>query len=204
MRKILAIVFLALAVISLVVWAISQFLIPILPAQIGNGVILFFVALNSTVAVIAGSKDVIELLQVVFPNANKRAEITKNASTPFPKNGCWVGNWTSPKGFLFECEINLTFGQENIAQGSIVWTLRRAPQQEFKSKINARAIEHVIGSYSIEDRKIEIRGLDKEDPNQIIAQDLYRLTLSNDSKTLRGETQYFGDWQGAIIAKAKT
>ena len=34
--------------------------------------------------------------------------------------------------------------------------LWRVTQQEFNSKINARAIEHVIGSYSIEDRKIEI------------------------------------------------
>jgi hypothetical protein len=204
MRKVIAIVFLALAIISLIIWAISQYLIPVLPAQIGNSVILFFVALNSTVALIASFKDVLEFFQVVSSDPKEKTKSTISQSLPFPEEGRWVGNWTSPNDYSFKCEINLLFQPDKTVKGYILWTLRSVPDKEDNSKLNSRAIEYVIGSYSDENREIEIRGVEKEDPNEIISPDLYRLTLSSDSSTLRGETQYVGDWHGAIVAKAQT
>jgi len=133
---------------------------------------------------------------------NSNDTIKNQKLLKFPKFGNWVGNWTSPKGYLFECNIQLSFESDNKARGKIDWTLQRAPNTILKTKVGSQAVEYLIGTYSAKERLIEVRGYDKNDPDGIIAQDFYRLKMSKDNLVIRGETQYWGDWQGAIIANS--
>lgn len=58
-----------IGIITLIIWGISQFIQPILPESINSAGVLLFAALVSTIGVLAGFKDTIELIDLL----NKRA-----------------------------------------------------------------------------------------------------------------------------------
>jgi len=77
MRRYIVFAFLLIALLTLVVWGISQFVQPILPGNLNNSLILLFAALLGVVAFLAGFKDVVELFHLVFQNP----KITKNETS---------------------------------------------------------------------------------------------------------------------------
>jgi hypothetical protein len=63
MNRLVGYVLITIALLTLVVWAVSMFIQPILPSIFNNGLVLFFVALLAVIGVLAQFKDVIELFQ---------------------------------------------------------------------------------------------------------------------------------------------
>jgi len=66
LRRALGLTLVIVAFVTVAVWAVSQFVRPLLPPSIGGGTVLFFVALVSTIAVLAGFKDIVELVNVIW------------------------------------------------------------------------------------------------------------------------------------------
>lgn len=85
MLKIVGYSLLIIALLTTVVWAISYFVQPILPANINNAGILFFIALLSVLGALAAFKDIIELIQKFFHNPPATASDSSYPSSEIRK-----------------------------------------------------------------------------------------------------------------------
>lgn len=73
MRRYLLLSLVVIVVLTLAVWAFSQYVQPILPAAINESAILFFIALLAVIAVLGGISDIVPFLHSLI---NKDAPIT--------------------------------------------------------------------------------------------------------------------------------
>ena len=65
MRRYIAYSLLVIALFTLIIWTISRYIQPILPSNINTGTVLFFAILTSVIGLIAGFKDVLELVTLL-------------------------------------------------------------------------------------------------------------------------------------------
>jgi hypothetical protein len=72
-KKYFGLALIIVAIISLLVWAVSFFIQPILPVTVNNGLVLFFIALISVVGVLSQFKDITEFFQSLFENPNQNS-----------------------------------------------------------------------------------------------------------------------------------
>ncbi len=135
----------------------------------------------------------------------KSPAIVSNHSNPISPSaaatlvGRWHGQWTSSKGGLFDADLVLEeIGTDNGVQGVINWTLERSVLESKQSKIGLTATEFVKGSYNPMTRALIMEGYRKNDPNNIINLDKYRLVLAEAGKSLEGATWNHGNWGGRL------
>jgi hypothetical protein len=120
-------------------------------------------------------------------------------SAPTELTGRWLGQWSSPFGTTFSANVYLeAIGTSNGVQGNINWTMKSTPQESKQSKIGLTAVEYIKGSYNPETRLLVMEGYRKDDPNNIITLDKYRLVLAEDSRSLGGATWNHGRWRGRL------
>jgi hypothetical protein len=121
------------------------------------------------------------------------------SSIPAELIGQWQGQWSSPYGTIFSSNLYLeSTDRSNGVQGQINWTMKSTPQQSKQSKIGMTAVEYVRGSYNQETRMLTMEGYRKDDPNNIITLDKYRLVLAEDGRSLGGATWNHGRWRGRL------
>lgn len=83
MRRYVGYALLLIAFLTSIIWAVSRFVQPILPKEINGDVLLFLVLFTSTIGVIAGFKDIIELLRLFSSDPKKKsAELQHNLPQP--------------------------------------------------------------------------------------------------------------------------
>jgi hypothetical protein len=63
-----------------------------------------------------------------------------------------------------------------------------------RSSVGQVATEDLAGTYDFATRQLEVKGTSKDDPNGIISQEEYRLTLSEDGLSLSGKSLKDGSW----------
>jgi hypothetical protein len=120
-------------------------------------------------------------------------------SVPAELTGRWQGQWSSPFGTIFSASVSLeSTGTGNSVQGHINWAMRSTPQESKQSKIGLTAVEYVRGSYNSETRLLMMEGYRKDDPNDVITLDKYRLILARDNRSLAGATWNQGRWRGRL------
>ncbi len=115
------------------------------------------------------------------PTVSEMPKIVLNPS------GRWKGEWSSPNGNLYQADVNLNDEEVNKLSGQIVYTLKESKTRA-KDKIGSMAIEHVEGTFDPMTRLLQVRGVKKDDPQNIIILDKYQLTLSEDNQTLIGNS----------------
>lgn len=71
MRRYVSYALIAVALLSLVVWAVSQFIQPLLPANTNAGLVLFIAALLGVVGVLGQFKDIVELFRSFGKRSNE-------------------------------------------------------------------------------------------------------------------------------------
>jgi hypothetical protein len=125
--------------------------------------------------------------------------------------GEWRGIWTNPAGFVFTAEMTLETGpgcktcaviSEGGIRGKIVWTLKKVgsnASDTYASKVGMTGTEFVKGEMK-GDGLLVLNGYEKDDPNDIIGIDQYRLAISDNSKVVGGITLNGGSWTGQFIA----
>src|SRR5260370_16577176 len=62
-------------------------------------------------------------------------------------SGSWHGDWTSPEGFRYEADMQLTVDKDNNVTGEIHWTLRKSPRSAEQGKVDLTGVEHVKGVF---------------------------------------------------------
>jgi hypothetical protein len=125
--------------------------------------------------------------------------------------GEWQAFKTTPEGAVFIGKITLQSGSscktcaamgDGSIQGKIVWTLRRAGMKAapgMAGKAGKTGTELVKGQMKGKGLLV-LNGYQKNDPNNILAIDKYRLAVSDDGKVLGGLTLNNGPWTGQLIA----
>lgn len=113
--------------------------------------------------------------------------------------GDWHGQWTSPSGSLFAATLSLKVAPDGIADGQFVWTLKRSPLAEEQRKLGMSAIEFVSGKVDSAAGTVSLAGTRKDDPNDVIFTDRYRLVVGENGRTLGGVSRNLGDWDGLIF-----
>ena len=110
----------------------------------------------------------------------------------------WVGYWDAfdAPGYLYAARMSLQLGGDNSIEGSIAWTLRSAPPGKDQGKIGIQGVEHVRGHFDPHARLLSFEGYTKDDPNNVIGLDRYRILLSENGSALGGITWANGHWQG--------
>jgi len=100
MVRAIKISFFVIGILTLIVWTVSVFIQPLLPQELNNSLILFVMALAGTIAFLAGIKDVIELVQSIFPASKSKKEVPLSedvliANISIDEDQC---DWHKPPG----------------------------------------------------------------------------------------------------------
>ncbi len=136
------------------------------------------------------------------PVSTMSPSMTANPSqtlVPMGLTGRWQGQWSSPFGTTFSANVYLeSTGTNNGVQGQINWTMKNTPQGSKQSNVGLTAVEYVKGSYNTETRMLTMEGYRKDDPNNIVSLDKYRLVLAGDNSSLGGATWNHGRWRGRL------
>lgn len=120
-------------------------------------------------------------------SANKPATAPSEPNPDLTPTGSWSGDWSS-KTTYFTAEANLTETTGGRVTGQIVWTIRRTSNPKKTDKIGTSAVEDVQGAFNPSTRILTLRGIRKNDPNNIIILDRYNLSLAADNQTLMGKS----------------
>ena len=113
--------------------------------------------------------------------------------------GEWHGQWTSPSGYLFAATLSLTVAPDGNADGRFVWTLKRSPLAEEQRKLGMSATEFVSGKVDGAAGTLTLAGTRKDDPNDVIFTDRYRLVAGENGRSLAGVSGNLGDWDGLVF-----
>ncbi len=135
------------------------------------------------------------------PGSDARAKIPAAAKEAL--GNTWSGTWTSPEGYVYDAELKLQLGASGSLEGSIRWTLQKAPETrpDYAGKIGAKGVEYVWGTYKPQARAVEMEGYRRDDPKQILGLDRYKLTFSEGYDEIKGATWNHGTWQATFTLK---
>ena len=105
--------------------------------------------------------------------------------------GSWEAIWANPTTPEWEYSATLQIKiQDGQVTGTNSWRVVRSPY----NWTGKTAKELLSGTYDAAKRLVLLEGRSKEDPDDVIALDCYRLTLSRDGRALSGSTKSSGDW----------
>jgi hypothetical protein len=93
----------------------------------------------------------------------------------------------------------LTVSPDGNADGRFVWTLKRSPLAEEQRKLGMSATEFVSGKVDAAAGTVTLRGTRKDDPNDVIFADRYRLVVGENGRSLAGVSGNLGDWDGPVF-----
>lgn len=126
-------------------------------------------------------------------------------------DGEWRGVWTNPAGYIYSAEVTLIAGPgcktcavigSRAVHGWIVWTLRKVGSNappEMAAKVSSTGKESVSGEM-VGEGFFVLKGVGKDDPNDIVGLDQYRLALADNGDVIGGITRNNGPWTGQFIA----
>lgn len=113
----------------------------------------------------------------------------------------WIGSWTDKdQGITYTAKMKLSISVNGEIDGAIKWKFTKSSYAESQYLIDTEAVEVIKGDYNPENEKVTLRGIEKEDPNDIIMIAIYNLTLSEDKQNLQG----FDSLTGGIVKFKKT
>ena len=130
------------------------------------------------------------------------ASASAQTKPPLPVSdlaGEWHGQWTSPSGYLFAATLSLTVAPNGNVDGRFVWTLKRSPLADEQRKLGMSATEFVSGKVDGAAGTLTLAGTRKDDPNDVIFADRYRLVAGENGRSLAGVSGNLGDWDGLVF-----
>lgn len=163
-------------------------------ALIGAGLFIYFRSSTSNEEPVAGNR------------ANENGPGFTNAKTPEQKaaapatvsppalpasgvspTGTWTGTWAGGSS-QFTAAMSLTESNGTVS-GRIVWTLVRTTNPKKIGKEGLSATEYVQGTYDASTRMLKMHGVRKDDPNGLVILDTYNLSVSEDGRTIGGQSR---------------
>ena len=114
--------------------------------------------------------------------------------------GPWRGTWLSDT-FTYEAEMTLAAEPSGKVGGTIRWTLRRSPRASEQNKLGRTGVEHVRGEFHPALGLLVVEGYRKDDPDNILGLDRYRLAVGENRQTMAGVTRDHGTWKGRFFLR---
>ncbi len=117
--------------------------------------------------------------------------------------GSWIKLNTT---YVFEFDLILNHSKSNNVEGHFIWQVVRYDEGSFLSKshyadkIGLTAKEFVKGRYNPSKKVYFLDGYRKEDPNNIIGLDTYRIKVDKNGD-IGGNTKANNSWKGIINGK---
>ncbi|MHC1774853.1 MAG: FISUMP domain-containing protein [Lentimicrobium sp.] len=102
-------------------------------------------------------------------------------------SGKWMGIWTKTD-YLFEGELFIVTNSDNIMTGKILWTLLKSPKLN-DPLLGKSGIEFISGHYNADSALFFFEGTRKEDFNNVIGLDSYKLFRNSEGEVLAGKTK---------------
>ncbi|MDP3158806.1 MAG: hypothetical protein Q8N31_02220 [Reyranella sp.] len=124
---------------------------------------------------------------------------TERRLTARDLSGMWQGQWVSAAGYLYTTTLTLAALPDGSVEGHFAWVLKRSPRADEQAKLGMGATEFTTGRADFAARTVSLNGTNKDDPNNVIGLDRYRLTVSDDGRVIGGITWNNGNWQGQIL-----
>ncbi len=125
------------------------------------------------------------------------AQDWSTSTTPFI--GVWQGQWSEPRGYVYEARATFQVTNMRTFKGQINWVLLKSPRPEEQSKLGLTGIEFVRVTYDSISRVLTLEGYDKMDPHYILGLDKYKLIVAENAEVIGGLTYNHGDWQGKFF-----
>lgn len=123
---------------------------------------------------------------VYFFLPSENAVVSLPYNEKLTPNGDWSGDWNTENSY-FTATANFVENNGDIT-GRIIWTLKRTTKPEKIEKIGTSAVKYVEGKFDAETKLLNLRGVRKEDPNNLVILDKYTLSLAEDNKSLLGKS----------------
>lgn len=118
----------------------------------------------------------------IFVSSDDANSATRNAT--LSPDGTWAGDWNTEKtDFTATAKFKEINGE---VSGQIVWTLKRTTNPKKIEKVGTSAVEYVEGNFNSQTKMLNLRGVRKDDPNEIVILDKYNLSLSENNQMLMG------------------
>ncbi len=143
------------------------------------------------------------------PPTGSPPEIPAEDKTALAK--VWTGTWEGSDGAVYDADMTLALDLSGRVDGRFDWTLKKAPvkasdevRDYYASKIGEQGVEYFWGAYDPATRGLKLEGYRRDDPQQILGTDHYRLTLSEDRTSLSGATRGAGDWKSRFRLTPKS
>jgi hypothetical protein len=135
-----------------------------------------------------------------FVGAAASVALAQSVGGPSPAAlaGTWHGDWTGDQ-FRYEAAMALNVDAAGNVGGSIRWVLRVSPKPDLAAKVGHNGVEYVRGKYYAETATLVLEGYRKDDPDNILGLDKYRLVVSPGGETMGGITENHGPWNGRIF-----
>ena len=165
------------------------------------------VAFDVSSEVISEGRPLSGSLTGIAPGANPaggpRTDIPVAAKLALTK--LWAGTWTSPEGFVYDADVQAKLDPTGAVEARITWALNKSPasRPEYNDKIGLKGIEFAWGTYDPQTRTLYLEGYRRDDPHQILGLEKYRLTLSDNYKTITGITWNHGTWDAVLSLVSK-
>ena len=126
MRRYIGYALIVVALLTLAVWTISQFVQPILPSNLNNGLILFFAALTGVSGVLASFKDIVELFHSLSEKQGQNDKVLL-------EDNFITGPVQITYGNVANVTVNVTYiAQSRVFEYSQVASSTFAPEIEVK------------------------------------------------------------------------
>lgn len=127
------------------------------------------------------------------PNAVNTASQLPAVKPPAPQidpdltpAGNWSGGLTYGNGSAFSASVRLDQSAAGQVTGQIVWTLLRTANPKKMGLSGQSATEFVSGTFDAVTKTVTLAGVRKDDPAGMIILDKYRLTISDDGRSMNG------------------
>jgi uncharacterized protein (TIGR03067 family) len=102
-------------------------------------------------------------------------------------SGKYIGTWTG-SDYIYEGELFIATTSDMKVTGKILWTLLRSPNMN-DTRIGKSGVEYISGGYDPNNTVYVFDGIRKDDPNNVIGLDSYRLGRSLYDDRLVGRTK---------------
>jgi hypothetical protein len=114
--------------------------------------------------------------------------------------GVWRVEWVGASNSEYIGVMTLAAAADGTVTGQINWRLTKTPRTDLIGKIEFTGVEYVEGVFTPSTGLLVFEGARKDDPDEILGLDLYRLLLSPNGKTIAGMTANGGNWTGRLWA----
>ena len=117
--------------------------------------------------------------------------------------GEWIKYNTT---YVFEFDLLLKHKESDLVEGYFIWKVVRYDEgslmskKHYENKLGTTGKEFLKGNYNPNTQEYTLKGFKKEDPNNIIGLDTYRLKV-DENGDIGGTTRTSGSWQGRINGK---